>query len=77
MKIAIQSTRGHESFTLSDEVKVEKAVTQAVQAFDFPAVHHYGLLLSGNTSTPLDPDHTLASYSIHDGAILFLTVTSC
>jgi hypothetical protein len=77
MKIEIQSTRGRESFTFPDGTKVAEAVKEAVRAFNFPAVHHYGLLLSGNTSTPLDTDRTLTSYNIRDGAVLFLTITLC
>lgn len=77
MKVTIHSSRGCELLTLSDEAKVEEAVRGAVRAFDFPAPHRYGLLLSGNTSTPLDPDRTLASYNIHEGAVLLLTITSC
>lgn len=77
MKITIQSTQRRESFTFSDEVKVEEAVNEALKAFDFPAAHRYELLLSGNTSTLLDADRTFASCNIHDGAILFLTISSC
>lgn len=77
MKIRIQSTRGRESFTFPEEVKVEEAVQEVVPAFGFAPLHYYGLLLSGNTSTPLDSNRTLASYDIHDGANVFLTITSC
>lgn len=77
MKITIHSTRGHKSFSFREEVKIEEAIGEAIRAFDFSAAHRYGLLLSGNTSTPLAADRTLASYSIHDGAVLFLSVTSC
>lgn len=77
MKIKIHSTRGLKSFTFAEDVKASKAAQDAVQAFDFPVAHQYGLLLSGNTSTPLGADRTLDSYGIHDGAALFLTITSC
>lgn len=78
MKITIQSSRGRQAITLpDDEVKVGEAVAQGIRAFAFPAAHHYGLFLSGNTSTPLDDKHTLTSYHVHDNAALFLSMTSC
>lgn len=73
MKITIQSTRGRQSIALPDnEVKVAEAVAQGAKVFAFPAAHHYGLFLSGNTSTPLDENRTLTSYHVHDNAALFL-----
>lgn len=77
MKITIHSTRGRKSFSFPEDVKVEEAVDEASRAFDFPAAYHYGLLLSGNTSTPLNGNQTVASYDIQDGAVLFLTIISC
>lgn len=77
MKVTICSTRGRELFSFSKEAKVEEAVRDAVRVFDFPTAHRYGLLLSCNTSTPFDANRTLASYEIHDGAVLFLTITGC
>lgn len=77
MNITIHSTRGHKLFSFPEGAKVEEAAGEAVRAFDFSLAHRYGLLLSGNPSTPLAAERTLASYNISEGAVLFLTVTSC
>ncbi len=77
MKITIHSTRGLRPFTFREDGGVAEAVQEAVRAFDFPPAYHYSLLLSCNASTPLDASRTLASYDIRDGAVLFLTITSC
>lgn len=71
------SDAGRRPFTFREDAEVAEAVQAAVRAFDFPSAHHYGLLLSCNTSTPLDAGRTLPSYDIRDGAVLFLTITSC
>ena len=77
MKITIHSTRGVKSLTFAEEVTAATAVQEAVHTFNFPLPHQYGLLLSGNTSTPLGLDRTLASYRVQDGATLFLGIASC
>jgi hypothetical protein len=77
VKIEIHSTRGIRPFTFGADVTAGAATAEAVRAFDFSPDNEYGLLISGNTSTPLRNDRTLASYSIPHGATLFLTITGC
>jgi len=77
MKITVHSTRGPRWFTFSEDSSIAEVVKEVVTAFDFPPTHHYGMLLSCNTSTPLRSDRTLRSYDIRDGSTLFLTITGC
>ena len=77
MKISIHSTRGIRLFTFDEDVTAGAATAEATRAFDFPPDDEYGLLLSGNSSTPLRYDRTLKSYSIQDGTTLFLTAIAC
>lgn len=77
MNITIHSARGLRPFTFPEDAGVAEAVEEAVRTFDFPPAYHYGLLLSCNTCTPLDTSRAFASYDIRDGAMLFLTITSC
>jgi hypothetical protein len=75
--VSVHSTRGVESFAFDQSTKVAEVAQRAARAFEFPPGYHCGLLLSGNTSTPLEGARTLASYEIADGATLFFTVISC
>jgi hypothetical protein len=75
--VSIHSTRGVESFTFDSSTKVAELAQRAARTFEFPLHYRCGLLLSGNTSTPLEGTRTLASYEIADGASLFFTVISC
>lgn len=77
MKVTIQSTRGIRQFAFVKDVVVGAVTAEAVRAFEFATDNNYGLLLSCNTSTPLRNDRSLESYSIQDGATLFLTATAC
>ena len=77
MKITVHSTRGPRWFTFFEGSSIAEVVKEVVVAFDFPPTHHYGMLLSSNTSTPLRSDRTLRSYDIPDGSTLFLTITDC
>jgi hypothetical protein len=77
MKTTVHSARGQRLFAFSGDPLVEEAIEKAVEFFEFPLCHRYGLLLTGNTSTPLRSDRTLGSYGIYDGSTLFLTIESC
>jgi len=77
VKITVHSTRGIRQFTFVKDVVAGAATAEAVRAFEFTPDNDYGLLLSCNTSTPLRNDRPLESYSIQDGATLFLTTTAC
>ncbi len=77
MEITIHSTRGIRQFTFGQDVTLGAVTAEAARAFDFSPNNEYGLLLSCNTSTPLQDERTLESYSILEGATLFFTVTGC
>ncbi len=72
MDLLIQSARGTKHFSLSSETRVSEAVREATQAFEY-TYPRFGLVLTCNTSNPMSPERTLASYGIRDGAVLFLT----
>jgi hypothetical protein len=77
MTVSVHSTRGAKSFAFDQSTKVAEVIERAARAFEFPPAYQCGLLLSGNTSTPLEGTRTLASYQIADGASLLFTVISC
>ncbi len=77
MTVSIHSARGLKLFAFNSDTKVAEITQRAAEAFEFPPAYRCGLLLSGNTSTPLDDRRTLAFYNISDGATLFFTVISC
>ena len=77
MNVTVYSKHGPGLFDFPGDTPIAEVVKKAVETFDLPLRHHYGLLLSCNASTPLHSDRTLGSYDVRDGSTLFLTITRC
>lgn len=70
--LKIQSTRGTREFTYPQQTKISQAIADAVAAFGFAAGDRFELVLASNQEV-LQPERTLVSYKIENGAVLILT----
>ncbi|TAM78953.1 MAG: hypothetical protein EPN47_19780 [Acidobacteria bacterium] len=77
MKVTVHSKLGPRSLDFPGNPTVAEVLKKTFETLDLPPRRHYGLLLSGNATTPLRPDRTLGSYDIREGSTLYLTITRC
>lgn len=72
--VTIQTGRGSDDFTFSQQTKVIDVIKAAVERFGFPPGDNYSLLRDKD-KTELEPQRPLVSYGIEDGEILTLSAT--
>ena len=73
LNIKIQSTRGTREFTFPQDTQIKGVIAEAVMVFGFAPSDRFELVLASDPGQPLNPERTLESYHIKDGAVLILT----
>lgn len=75
IELTIQSMKGSDEFSFPKTTKIKEVIAEAIARFGLESGDHFELVLSTNTEEPLEPQRTLVSYKIKDGAVLILTAT--
>ena len=73
LEVQVQSSRGSRTFTFPQQEKISSVITTAASAFGFSPSDTFRIVLQSDPSNPLQPERTLVSYHITDGAVLILT----
>lgn len=73
LKLTVETTRGPQTVSFDKTAKISEVIAEVVRLCGFASGDRFDLFLKSDLQHPLQPERTLVSYHITDGAVLVLS----